>query len=257
MSRRRIAAVVRHELRIIGRDPLPVMILVVFPLIVMSFLAPAFKLALVAHGHPGANGAEQVVPGQAVANGFYVVGMTSFAFFAEYGWNTWDRLRASAATSFEIVVGKALPRIGVSVLQFVVIFAIGIPLLHLHARGPLAALTLPVVALAVCLVMLGVLVTAISRTLQQANAAAFGGLVLFGAIGGALVPIDVLPGWARTVAPGTPTYWAMRAFRSVILDGSGVSAVWLPTAVLLAMSAAFALLSVVRFRFQDVKTSFA
>lgn len=257
MSPRRTLAIVRHELRLIGRDPLPILILVVFPLILMSFLKPAFRLALVASGYPHANGSEQAVPGEAVLNGFYIVGMTSFSFFSEYGWNTWERLRASRARSVEIITGKAVPRVAASVAQFAIVFAIGIPLLHLHVRGPLPALGPIVLSFAVCLVMLGVLVTALCRTVQQANALAFGGLVLFGAIGGALVPISVLPGWARTIAPATPTYWAMRGFRSIILSGSGPSSVVLPCAVLLAMSAVFAAISLAKFRFNDVKTSFA
>ncbi len=257
MSPRRTVAIVRHELRLISRDPLPILILVVFPLIMMSFLKPAFRFALVASGYSHANGAEQVVPGQAVLNGFFIVGMTSFAFFSEYGWNTWERLRASHASSAEIITGKAVPQVVASVTQFVIIFAIGIPLLHLRVRGPLPALIPLVFSFALCLVMLGVLITALCHTVQQANAFAFGGLVLFGAIGGALVPISVLPGWARTVAPATPTYWAMRGFRSIILAGSGASSVVLPIAILLAMSAAFAAVSLARFRFSDVKSSFA
>ena len=99
--------------------------------------------------------------------------------------------------------------------------------------------------------------TSVCRTIQQANAFAFGGLVLFGSIGGALVPINVLPIWARTIAPMTPTYWAMRGFRSIILVGSGPGSVVLPTAILLAMSAVFALVSLTRFRFNDAKSSYA
>ena len=37
---------VGHELRLLTRDPLPIMILVVFPLMLMSFLKPTFALAL-------------------------------------------------------------------------------------------------------------------------------------------------------------------------------------------------------------------
>ena len=255
MSPRHTLAIIRHEARLISRDPLPILILIVFPLILISFLKPAFRLALVARGYPHANGAEQVVPGEAVVNGFYVVGMTSFAFFSEYGWKTWERLRASQATRAEIIAGKAIPRVAISVAQFLIIFAIGIPLVDLHVRGPLLALVPVVLAFAFCLVMLGVFVTALCHTLQQANALAFGGLVLFGAIGGALVPINVIPNWARTIAPATPTYWAMRGFRSVILTGSGASSVVLPTAVLLAMGGAFAVISLARFRFADSKTS--
>jgi ABC-2 type transport system permease protein len=257
MSAKRVMALIRHELRLLSRDPFPVVVLILFPVLAMLFLKPAFKLALVADGYQGANGAEQVVPGQAVLNAFFIVSMTSFAFFSEYGWNTWERLRASAASSSEIILGKALPRLAMSLAGFVVVFAIGIPLLDLHSRGPLVAAIPLVIALAICLVMLGVVSTALSRTVQQANAFAMVGLVLFGSIGGALVPINVLPAWAQTVAPVTPTYWAMRGFRSVILDGTDVSGVWLPVAVLFAMSLFFALVSVAKFRFDDTKTSWA
>lgn len=251
----RWSAIARHELRLLRQDPFPVIVLIVFPLITMAFLKPAFRLALVDGGYKTANGAEQVVPGQATVNAFFIVGLTTFAFFSEFGWKTWDRLRASQATSPEIVLGKSLPRVAMSVLQFVVVFAVAIPLFDLEIRGPMAALVPLVVALAICLVLLGVAVTAVCHTVQQANAISTVGLVLFGAIGGALVPINVLPDWARAIAPVTPTYWAMRGFQSVILDGQGLGGVALPVAMLSGMAALFATVALLRFRFDDAKVS--
>jgi ABC-2 type transport system permease protein len=78
--------------------------------------------------------------------------------------------------------------------------------------------------------------------------------VLFGAIGGALVPLAVLPEWAKKIAPITPTYWAMRGFRSVILDGQSFGAMVAPIAALAAMSAVFAVIALRRLRFDDAKT---
>ena len=257
MSLRRVGAIVRHESILVAQDPLPVMVLLVFPLVMMAFLKPTFRFALQASGYPHANGAEQVVPGQAVANGFYIVGMTSFAFFAEHGWATWDRLRVSPASSLEIIVGKATPRLLLSIAQFMAVFAIATPLLDLRVRGAEWALVPLVVAFGTCLVLLGVMITALCRTVQQASAVAFGGLVFLGAIGGALVPYAALPSWARSIAPATPTYWAMRGFRSVILDGRGLDGVLLPIAVLVGMAALFLTVAVTRFRVDDRKVSYA
>ena len=67
------------------------------------------------------------------------------------------------------------------------------------------------------------MITSLCRTIQQVSAVAFGGLVLFGALGGALVPLEVLPGLGSGCGPVTPTYWVMRGFGSVILNGRGVS----------------------------------
>jgi ABC-2 type transport system permease protein len=239
------------------RDPLPVLVLVVFPVITMAFLKPAFRPALVQAGHHQANGAEQVVPGQAVMSAFFVVSLITFAFFSEHGGATWDRLRASQASSFEIVLGKSLPRVVLCCAQFVVVFMAGVVFFDLNIRGSVVALVPLVIALAVCLVALGVGVTAVFRTAQQANAFAIVGMVLFGALGGALVPFDVLPDWARAVAPVTPTYWAMRGFRSVILDGEGIAGVLAPIGVLVGMSVLFAVLAIRKLRFDEQKVGWA
>jgi ABC-2 type transport system permease protein len=253
MSRRRLGTILAHEWRLISRDPLPVMVLIIFPIITMAFVKPAFRAALQQTGYPHANGAEQVVPGQAVMEAFFIVSLTTFAFFSEYAFKTWDRLRASPATSPEIVLGKAIPRIAMVVAQLVVVLAVGVVLFGLHIAGNPLALAPLIVIFSLCLVLLGVAVTAVCTSVQQANAFSYAGLVVFGAIGGALVPLTVLPAWAKTIAPATPTYWAMRGFRSVILDGRGFGAIAAPIAALAVMSAVFAVIALRRLRFDDAK----
>jgi ABC-2 type transport system permease protein len=253
ISFRRLGVILAHELRLATRDPLPIMVLIVFPIVTMAFLKPAFRPALVQAGHPHANGAEQVVPGQAALSAFFLVSLITFAFFAEFSQATWDRLRASQATSLEVVTGKVLPRVAIGIAQFVVILTAGVVVFDLDIRGDVVALVPLVLGFCICLGFLGVAVTALCRTAQQANAIGIVGMVLFGAIGGALVPYNVLPDWARTIAPVTPTYWAMRGFRSVILDGNGLGAVLTPTAVLLGMAAMFVGVAIVRLRFDETK----
>ena len=255
MSLRRLGVILAHEGRLIRRDPYPILVLIVFPIIDMAFLKAAFRPALVQAGHPNANGAEQVVPGQAAMMAFFVVSLVTFAFFSEFTWVTWDRLRASSASSIEIVLGKAIPRVAMVLAQFVVVFLAGIVIFDLHIRGQAIALIPLVAAFSVCLVLLGVAVTAFCRTAQQAGSFATAGMVLFGAIGGALVPISVLPNWARAVAPAVPTYWVMRGFRSVILDGRGLGAVIAPIAVLGAMTVLFAVVALRRLRFDETKVA--
>jgi ABC-2 type transport system permease protein len=253
---RRVGVIVAHELRILRRDPLPLMVLIVFPLLTMAFLKPAFRPVLVEHGDASANGAEQVVPGQATMSAFFLVPLVTFGFYGEHAWATWERLRASSASSFEITAGKTLPRLGMGVAQFVVVLIGGVVLFDLHIQGDVYALAPLVLTFSLALVMLGVAVTALCRTAQQANSFGYLGLVLFGALGGAMVPFAVLPGWAQAVAPATPTYWAMRGFRSVIVDGEGMSGVLLPSLVLGAMAAGFLVVALRRFRFADTKVGF-
>jgi ABC-2 type transport system permease protein len=256
-SPRRVGVIIGHELRLARRDPLPIMVLIVFPIITIAFLKPALRPALVQSGYPHANGAEQVVPGQAAMNAFFLVTLITFSFFAEHAWATWDRLRASPATSLEIVIGKTVPRVAIGIAQFLVILGAGVVIFGLHIRGDALALVPLILAFTVCLVLLGVAVTALCRTAQQASSFGYLGMVLFGAIGGAFVPFSVLPGWARAIAPVTPTYWAMRGLRSVVLDGRGIGGVAKPTAMLLAMAVLFTLIALRRLRFDETKTGWA
>jgi ABC-2 type transport system permease protein len=255
MSWRRSAAIARLDLRVGRRDTGPLVFMIVMPLVVMAFVKPAFRFAL--SGYPGANGSEQAVPGMVVMFGFFAVGATGFAFFREHGWNTWDRLRASWATPAEIMLGKLVTPLLLGVTQVVVLFALGHVLYGLRVHGPLVALAVVSTALIACLLTLALMLVAIMRTVQQMNAAANVGGLVFAGFGGSLAPLAILPHWVRVIAPATPGYWAMRGFRVVILDGGGVGAVLGPVVMLLAFTVGFAIVAALRFRMADSKTSWA
>jgi len=256
MSWRRSAAIARLDLRVAKRDTGPLVFMIVMPLVVMAFVKPAFQFALAAT-HPGANGSEQAVPGMIVMFGFLAVGATGFTFFREHGWNTWDRLRASWATPTEIMLGKLATPLLLSVTQVVVLFGLGHVLYGLHVQGPLLALTVVSAALIACLLALALMLVAIARTVQQLNAAANIGGLVFAGFGGSLTPLSIMPHWVKAVAPATPGFWAMRGFRYVILDGQGMHAALPAVGVLLAFTAGFAIVAALRFRMAEPKTSWA
>ena len=257
MSLRRSLAIARHDLRLLRRDPFPAILLIGMPLVLMAFMRPAFRAALLDAGYVGVNGAEQVVPGTTVMFAFFLVGNVGFAFFREHGWQTWERLRASEARPIEVMAGKAAGPLLTSALQLLVLFGLGTLLFGLDVRGSIPGLVLVAASLAICLVALGYAVTALCRSIMQMNAISNLGALLFAGLGGALTPISTLPGWARAVAPATPSYWAMRGFRAVILDGGGLGSVTLPCAVLLTFAFGFGLVAARTFSFAETKTSWA
>jgi ABC-2 type transport system permease protein len=232
----RVRMVVSHELRLLRRDQWAYLTLILMPLVLVVFTRPAMKFVLAGEGYKGANGAEQAVPGMAVMFAFFVVGHVGFAFFRDYNWSTWDRLRATGASMGEIVTGRVIPYVVVGLLQQAVLFGAGRLFFGLHVSGPVVALAATALALSTCVVALGLLITSISQSEQQVIAFQTLGTLVFAGIGGALTPIDILPAWIRAVARVTPSYWAMRAYRSVILDGTGIGGIALPLAVLLGMA---------------------
>ncbi len=257
MSLRRSLAIARNEARVLRRDPSPLVVLLAMPVLVMPILRSSIRATLVLSGHPHATGAELAVPGQAMEFLFFLPPYVGFAFFRDHGWGTWSRLRASATTSGEILAGKALPMVCLGALQLVAVFVVGVVVLHLHVRGSVVGLVLLTAACLACAIAIGIALTAMFRSLQQLSAIGFLGATLFAAIGGAFVPLDALPRWARAIAPGTPHYWAMRGFRALLLDGQGIGAIVAPVAVLGSITVACVLVALARLRFDDVKTGWA
>lgn len=253
----RVWAVTLQDLRLVKADPSFLIIMVLMPLVAMGFLKGAFAPAMAALGVPDANGAEQAVPGTAVTFSFFLVGNVGFVIFREHGWHTWVRLRASPASTTEILAGKILTPVLSSVLQLGVLFGVGAPLYGLTIQGSAWALIPVSLALAVCLTMLGLALAAVCRTVMQLNAIVNVGTILMGGLGGAITPLETLPGWAQAVAPAVPSYWAMRGYRSVIVDGGGLADVWLPVLVLVLFSAIFAVLARIFFRVDDAKVFMA
>jgi ABC-2 type transport system permease protein len=227
-----VSAITRQELRVFRRDPTYLVITTALPLIVIPVLKSTVAVSLRAQGFENSTGAEQVVPGQAVIFSFFLVGGVAFSFFREHGWHTWDRLRG-------------------------IIFAFGWVAYGLDLAAEPLGLLLVSLIYTFALVALGIALVALLGRIQQVNAISNLGAIVFGAIGGAFVGLSQLPGWVQPIAPATPTYWVMRSYRSVFLEGSGIEAVWLSAAMLAGFAALFATIALLRFRFDEAKLSWA
>lgn len=251
-------AITKLQLRILRNDPWFLVIMFGMPLVVMPLFQRTMGLSLVDSGFASATGAEQVVPGQVVLFGFFVGGSVGFSLFREHGWRTWDRLRASAASSRSLLAGFAAPWIVIHIGYQVALFTAGGLALGLRLNGGSpVALFMMVLGYATCVISLILLVASSFRTVNQVSAFQNVGAMAFGGLGGALVPLEQLPGWAQTIAPATPSYWAMRGHRSIFLESGGISDVFLPFAVLIGASLCISVVAARRFRADETKEFFA
>lgn len=251
---RRVLAVARNDARMMRRDPVPLVVMVLMPLVLITFVLPLYRLAMVREGYPHANGADLAVPGLGVMFSFFLVSHTAYGVFREHGWRTWDRLRVTPLRPAETVCGKALPLLAFAVVQQATLFLVGSLLFGL--RIPASHILLwPAVALplGVTLVAAGIALASLCRTVHQVNAFGNVATVLLGGIGGALVPTAQMPALIRHIAPATPTYWAVQGYRLIVLGNGDVGAVLRCSGVLCAFAAALGLVAVSVLRETDRK----
>jgi ABC-2 type transport system permease protein len=228
----------RHELRVLRTDPQVVGVLMVMPIALTAFLKPTLRYELSATGYPRASGAELAVPGIAIMFGLFGWGFLGLAFFREWMWSTWPRLLASPNAVWQIILGKALAPLLLACVQMTLLFGAGYLLFGLELQKSVADLVAVALCFSICVTFLGMALFTLCRSWEQMNAASNLGAVLLAGLGGALVPLATLPAWIQTIAPVTPTYWAMRGFEAITLPGRSLSDAWLSAVVLLGFAIA-------------------
>jgi ABC-2 type transport system permease protein len=243
----------RQNWALLMADAAPIVLLTLMPVVMMTFLQGTSRAVLRGAGYANASGAELVVPGMAVMFAFFGVGFIGTAFFSEHGWGTWDRLRSSRATTMEIVMGKILPSAVLIFGQLVLVFVIGVVAFGMTINGSVAGVGVTMLACVAVLVAFSMLLTAVLKTANQLMAVVNLAAMALTGLGGALAPVDVLPGWAQAIAPLSPAYWMLKGFRAAILEKGGLDATIIPAAATLAFAGVVAAIAVWRFSATDEK----
>ena len=254
MSLRRSFALAGHELRLMRREAGTLSTLVLLPLVMMAFLNPVFAGQL--GQRTSAAGSGLAVPGMAVLFSLFLIGHVGYLFFREHRFGTWERLRASPLSAGDVIAGKALPAMVLCLVQQLLLFALSTVLFNLRITGSIVALVAVATGLSLCLVAFGVAAAAYLRSAQRLNALSGVLAMVLGGLGGSLSPVSSLPGWAQAAAPFSPGYWAVDAYRAVVLDGAGLADVAGAVGILTVFAAVAAGLAAVRFRFEETKVGF-
>jgi ABC-2 type transport system permease protein len=239
----RVRALLRLNAILVLREPGPVLSRLIMPLILIAVLHPLYRQAL--SGSGDAAGTTQIVAGMLVMFSLLALSVVGSAILTERVWRTWDRLRASPAGSWELILGKVLPSLVILALQQVLILAFGAVLFDLRVSD-LPLLAVAVGIWVVTLLCIGTALGTLARS--HSELAVFydiGGIALT-VLGGALVPLTLMPPWARALAPVSPGYWALTAIRAA-LDGN-VGGMMRASLVLVALATAFGILAGWRIR---------
>jgi ABC-2 type transport system permease protein len=118
---------------------------------------------------------------------------------------TFDQLMVSPLRVHEILIGKMLPPLLIGLLNGTVYLLLIANLFHVPLTGSVALFYLALAFYLLALIGVGMLVSALSQTQQQAFLGAF--LVMVPAIllSGYASPIDNMPPWLQVVAEGDPS----------------------------------------------------
>lgn len=171
---------------------------------------------------------QQSVPSWIVFGMFFIIIPMSTIFIGERRQNTLVRLASMNISTTTLFAGKILPYIIINQLQVLLMVAAGVFVVPLLGGDPLTpgnsffALALVSLALSIAAIGTSMLIATAASTVEQATT--IGGLlnILFGAIGGVMVPKTYMPQAMQTFSTISPMSWGLEGFLDIFLRGYGV-----------------------------------
>jgi ABC-2 type transport system permease protein len=234
----RAGALVRLNLTLAAREPGPVISRVAMPVVIVFALRPLYTTAF----GDQARGTAQAVTGMLVMFSLFGMSLVGHSVLTERSWHTLDRLRATPTHPASLLLGKGVPVLLLVLAQQVVVLTLGGTVLDLRVAS-YGLLVLAVAVWALALLCVGTALAMLVRSHSALGAVIDVGAMLCTCLGGALIPLDTMPGWARSLAPLSPGYWAMRALggalagdgRQVVVAAGVLAAVALVAAAIAAV----------------------
>ncbi len=162
------------------------------------------------------------------------------------------RMLATATSGGTIIVGEGVARVLLAVLQGVFI-VVGSALLFGVAWPNVGATTAIVLSFALVSGGAALLIGVVAKNASQAGALGPALGMLFGLLGGTMVPAEVFPSSMQTLSHVTPHAWAMEAFRKLTYEQATLVDI-LPQLVVL-WGFAILLLALATWRFRRVLAS--
>jgi ABC-2 type transport system permease protein len=199
--------------------------------------------------------AQASVPGFAVLFMFLTAQATARSIYDEKKVGSFRRLMAAPISKLSLLAGKILPNFVIAIVQMVVILAFGVFGLRLLGMTPVSlgrdplALIVFILLIALCSSAFGIVIAALARTENQIGG--LGAVVLWsmGMLGGSFIPVFILDRVLGPVPKAVPHYWANRALTNVMLRGMRLPDLILELGALLAFTALFFVIGLLRFDF--------
>lgn len=214
----------RYQMRLLLREPIWIIIVMVQPLLYLALFAPLLEPLANTRGFPPGDAWQVFVPGLLIQLGIFGSMFVGFGIIAEIRYGTVERMRVTPASRLGLLLGRILRDTIVLLIQAALLTAIAVAF---GLRVPLvgAAVTVGIVGL------LGISLSSLSYAagLWLKSEDALAPLLNMVSVpllllSGILLPMTLAPAWLRRLAQANPfshvVDGARAAFRGDLGDGS-------------------------------------
>lgn len=184
------------------------------------------------------NATQQNVPAWLVFAMFFISLPIATVVLYERRQKTLLRLRSMGLDSHQWLIAKLLPYVVINGVQFGFLLLVGVHIVPMFGGAALSlsvswpALLLMALSVSISAIGFASLVACVCRSGEQATIIVGTSNILFGAIGGIMVPKFVMPTFMHNMVYFSPMGWGLEGFLGVLAFGDGITGIWLEALVL-------------------------
>ena len=173
--------------------------------------------------------------------------LSALAIVREKEVGTLEQLNVTPLARWELIAGKLLPYALIGLVDVVLVLVVAVWWFGVPVRGSLLLLALLSLVYLLTTLGLGLFISTISATQQQAMmTATFFFLTPMIYLSGFIFPIENMPGWIQPLTYLIPLRYFLVILRDIFLKGVGLETFWPEALALLAWGVVILCLAVVR-----------
>jgi len=189
------------------------------------------------------------IPGVIASIAFLVpIILTAQAVVREREMGTLEQIMVTPLRPWELVVGKTLPFALLGLLDVIMIALIGVFWFEVPLRGNPFILLLGNVLFLMSSVGIGLFISTISSTQQQAQISTFFFSMPAFILSGFVFPLENLPAWIQYLTYANPLRYFLVIIRGVFLKSNGLDILWPQMLALAILGGLMILMSSLRFQ---------
>ena len=177
-----------------------------------------------------------------------VVQLTAFAVVREREIGTLEQIMVTPIRSGEFILGKTLPFFLIGLFDVSLIAVVGTVWFQVPFRGQVSVLFTGAILFLLCMLGVGLLISTVSATQQQAMVTAFFFLMPAVTFSGFAFPISTMPQWLQYLTYANPLRYFLIVLRGSYLKGVGMDILWPQMLAMAGLGAALLVTAVLRFR---------
>ena len=176
-----------------------------------------------------------------------VTTLTAFAVVREREIGTLEQIMVTPIRPFEFILGKTIPFFLIGLLDVTLIGVVGTFWFQVPFRGQIWVLFAGAILFILCMLGVGLLISTVSSTQQQAMVTAFFFIMPAITFSGFGFPISTMPQWLQYCTYLSPLRYFLVVLRGSYVKGVGMDILWPQMVAMAALGMTLLTISVLRF----------